>query len=85
MESVGYRKRLCTESVGRYDESYRLRHFEIAAAERGSRVGPVQVHASTLSDRRNRWPVSWSAGHPSAALAKGEAFGALVTDKGIPR
>ena len=36
------------ESVRCYDESYRLLHIEITAAERGSTMGPVQAHATTM-------------------------------------
>ena len=36
------------ESVRCYDESYRLLQIEITAAERGSTMGPVQPHASTM-------------------------------------
>ncbi len=36
------------ESVRRYDEGYRLLHIEITPAERGSAMGPVQVHSSTM-------------------------------------
>ena len=36
------------ESVRHYDESHRLLHIEITAAERGSAMGPVQAHATTM-------------------------------------
>ncbi len=48
------------ESVRRYDESYRLLHIEITPAERGSTMGPVQAHASTMIRQEESLARRWS-------------------------